>query len=306
MADNTKIEWTGATWTPVRARAWSIGNDGSGRERVGWHCEHVSEGCRHCYAEHINRRLGTGLDFRPDNLRREPMIGDSPHLEKAEIFLDEKMLTQPLRWRRPRPIFVCSMTDLFGRWVTDEMIDRVFAVMALCPRHTFQVLTKRAERMREYLRDDEVGLRQLRAAAELGLAPPGWREENQDAAHASAHLPLPNVWFGVSAEDQQRFDERVAQLGATPAALRFVSAEPLLGPIDCGNAFDDPPDGSPYGKIDWVIAGGESGPGARPMETAWAESLRDQCAAAGVAFFMKQMAKKAPIPPDLLIRQWPR
>src|SRR5258708_16196189 len=126
MADRSAIEWTDATWTPIRART----------DNVGWHCEHVSEGCRNCYAEGINRRLGTGLSFKP--------------ALKPALFLDEKMLLAPLKWKKPRTIFVCSMTDLFADFVRDEWIDRMFAVMALCPQHRFQVLTKRAQRMREY------------------------------------------------------------------------------------------------------------------------------------------------------------
>lgn len=133
MADRSKIEWTDASWTPIRARNVDTG-------KVGWHCEHVSEGCRHCYAEGINKRLGTGLSYKPG------LVGPGG----AEIFRDEKMLLAPVRWKRPRMIFVCSMTDLFAEFVSDEMIDRVFAVMALCPQHTFQVLTKRPKRMREW------------------------------------------------------------------------------------------------------------------------------------------------------------
>lgn len=132
MADNSAIEWTDATWNPVRARNLETG-------KVGWHCEHATTGCEFCYAEGFNKRLGTGLAFKPG------------HRADIEIFLDEAMLTQPLRWKKPRRIFVGSMTDLFADFVPDEFIDRMFAVMALAPQHTFQLLTKRAARMREYL-----------------------------------------------------------------------------------------------------------------------------------------------------------
>lgn len=138
MSEHSTIEWTDSTWSPIRARLKEkIGRKAKGS--LGWHCEHASEGCRNCYAEGFNRRLGTGLDFKPG------------HRDDVEIFLDEEMLLAPLRWKKPKIIFVCSMTDAFASFVRDEWLDRMFAVMALCPQHTFQVLTKRAERMREYI-----------------------------------------------------------------------------------------------------------------------------------------------------------
>jgi len=204
MGDKTKIEWTDATWNPVRARNLVTG-------KIGWHCEHESEGCRFCYAAGINRRLGTGLDFKPG------------HRKDIEVFLDEKMLLVPLRWKRPRTIFVCSMTDLFAGFVKDEWIDRMFAVMALCPQHRFQVLTKRAKRMREYSQI-------ISGGADAGLA----REfaNHRPMPNQTWNWPLPNVWLGVSAEDQERADKRIPDLLATPAAVRFVSLEPLLSSID--------------------------------------------------------------------------
>jgi protein gp37 len=135
MGDKTKIEWTDASWTPIRAATI----DG----KVGWHCEHASEGCRFCYAESINLRLGTGLPFKPG------------HAKDLKIYLDERMLTQPLRWKGPRKIFVCSMTDLFASFVPDAFIDRMFAAMALAPHHTFQILTKRPDRMLRYMSSRE-------------------------------------------------------------------------------------------------------------------------------------------------------
>ena len=311
MANRSKIEWTESTWTPIRARWFAPTNDGGSKERVGWHCEHVSEGCRNCYAEGINRRLGTGLDFKPGNLHRADRVGYANG--ESKVFLDEKMLLQPLRWSRPRRIFVCSMTDLFASFVPDEIIDRVFAVMSLCPQHILQVLTKRSGRMRAYLSDPNTPGRIARICVDLWIAKvvepdDNWPVDSVGPVDLPDDLvmrfwPLPNVWLGVSAEDQATADARVPELLATPAALRFVSAEPLLGPIDF---TDMDPDGKfrPYGAhgwsaiwrnnglgrawLDWIIVGGESGPGARPMHPDWARSIRDQCAVAGVAFHFKQ------------------
>ncbi|MCA0025512.1 MULTISPECIES: phage Gp37/Gp68 family protein [unclassified Mesorhizobium] len=292
MADKSAIEWTDATWTPIRARYWEIQKDGSGKERIGWHCEHASEGCRFCYAEGFNRRLGTGLDFKPGELFREEKRGYKNG--EVKLFLDEEMLTAPLRWKKPRMIFVCSMTDLFADFVPDEWIDRMFAVMARSRHHTFQVLTKRAARMRAYL-------------ARFKPDGQGWITPNgEDGYQSRAPLdpkrwPLPNVWLGVSAERQQEADERIPELLATPAAIRFVSAEPLLGPIDFYETSAAMPveghswkNGPILQGVDWIIAGGESGPSARPMHPAWARSIRDQCHAAGVSFFFKQWGEWAP------------
>lgn len=290
MGDKSKIEWTEASWTPIRARNKVTG-------KIGWHCEHATPGCEFCYAESMNKRLGTGLPFKPG------------HRKDIEIFLDEKMLTQPLRWSRGRVIFVCSMTDLFADFVPDEWIDRVFAVMALAPQHTFQVLTKRAERMHRHLRNEYGALE--------GRIFPHWQRLGLDRfGHAfkepqRLQLPLPNVWLGVSAEDQKRADERIPHLLQTPAAVRFISAEPLLGEINLQKIALGTSDATFYGHLeikhaaffmdalrgvnkgaipalDWIIVGGESGPNARPMHPDWARSIRDQCQAAGVRFFFKQ------------------
>ena len=160
MADGSKIEWCDSSWNPIRARNRETGG-------VGHYCVHVSEGCRNCYAERMQPRF------------RNPIRYAAQDREKVDLFLDEKTLTQPLHWRKPRHVFVCSMTDLFLDDHLDEWIDCVFAVMALAPQHVYQVLTKRPERMREYLTDTEVGMRHLCTAAELGLAPPRWRAEKQ-------------------------------------------------------------------------------------------------------------------------------
>lgn len=450
MGDRSAIEWTDSMWNPLRARNLATG-------KIGWHCEHVSEGCRYCYAEDINRRLGTHLDFKPG------------HRKDIEFFLDEKILTLPLRWKKPRMIFVNSMSDTFADFVTDEMIDRMFAVMALCPQYWFQVLTKRAKRMREYCCNEQTPYRVARAMDEIGalqsigqeeIKPingyPGyfvsshghiysekrgarrrlkpdagdqghlrvtlyrngdksyerilvhrlvleafvgpapapesqgrhidrnpennaasnlvwgdqeanWSDSKRhgtyrryskltveqaaeirhrfEAGESGASLgrafgisdtqarnigqgkqwavaaplewPLPNCWKGVSAEDQANADARIPDLLATPAAVRFVSLEPLLGEINLANFFGTmqiriPKKTVPIRKfdnettigtaierlggsitsnndgLDWVIVGGESGPKARGCLAAWKRSIRDQCAAASVAFFDKQ------------------
>ncbi|MDG4903162.1 phage Gp37/Gp68 family protein [Mesorhizobium sp. WSM4962] len=306
MADKSAIEWTDATWTPIRARVWEIQDDGSGKERIGWHCEHASEGCRFCYAEGFNRRLGTGRDFKPGELYREEKRGYNNG--EVKLFLDDEMLTAPLRWKKPRMVFVCSMTDLFADFVPDEWVDRVFAVMALAPQHTFQVLTKRAARMRMYVSGFECdGARRLNVADAAGRM-----MEDGDNAHdyvANLDWPLKNVWLGVSAERQQEADERIPQLLATPAAIRFVSAEPLLGPLDISKYLRPLCDRCPpwevpcrigcqhCARLDWVIVGGESGPEARPMHPAWARSLREQCANNRVSFFFKQWGAYRPLTP---------
>jgi protein gp37 len=249
----TKIEWTDETWNPVTG------------------CTKVSPGCDHCYAERIVERFKGKGAFE-------------------NVTLNEERLDAPLRWRKPRRVFVNSMSDLFHDSVPDEYIAKVFAVMALSPRHTFQVLTKRHARMRSLLGAHGFW-------AQVGLAALDLREIWLPAAGVSldAHA-LPNVWLGVSVEDQKWADIRVPALLDTPAAVRFLSCEPLLGPVDILHPYLVPgPDcacergGSVCDPtIDWVIAGGESGPGARPMHPDWARSLRDQCLAAGVPYFFKQ------------------
>jgi protein gp37 len=294
MGAQTGIEWTDATWTPIRARNRATG-------KVGWFCIHESEACRFCYAEVMNRRLGTGVDYK------------AQVLSQVDIFLDEAMLLAPLRWKKPRRIFVCSMTDLFADFVSDEFIDRMFAVMALTPQHTYQVLTKRPQRMREYCHtlgghheSDRVSLAMKKLHAETGYGANGaWYTAGDQGWHFA------NIWLGTSCEDQKAADARIPHLLATPAAIRFLSCEPLLGPIDLahvkevyvGESFQifnalDHPDTLNKGRcrqgIDWVIAGGESGPHARPMHPDWARLLRDQCAAADIPFFFKQWGEWMP------------
>jgi len=290
----TAIEWTDATWNAVRG------------------CTRVSRGCGGpgreggCYAETIAARFsGPGQPY--EGLARR--VGGEARWT-GKVALVETHLADPLRWRRPRRIFVNSMSDLFHEAVPDSWIDRIFAVMALAPQHTFQVLTKRPERMRAYLAQpfgdycDEFIERISDAAVALAGDP--------CAAHVEdATWPLPNVWFGVSVEDQAAANARIPALLGTAAAVRFLSCEPLLGPVDLMSviAADGPlgrfvpfnalsatnwVTGQPTPSLDWVIAGGESGPRARPMHPAWARGLRDQCSAAGVPFFFKQWGEWRP------------
>lgn len=306
MSDGTSIEWAalglgkGASWSPVRARNLVTRN-------IGWFCEKVSDGCSRCYAERLNRdRFGTMLPYKPG------------HRADVEIYLDEKTLLQPPHWRAPRGVFVCSMTDLFGDWVPDEWIDKILAVAALCPQHRFAVLTKRSARMRAYMSNSETKGR-IGAIVFVDKLRSGAADAESYRSQEGRLWPLPNVWLLVSAENQQRADERIPELLATPAAVRGVSIEPMLGPVDLRQISDrktfslDALDGTrcfPYdersfdergfvtawccrdddafSKLDWIIVGGESGPSARPMNPAWARDLRDQCAATGTAFHFKQ------------------
>jgi protein gp37 len=227
----------------------------------------------------------------------------------GNVKLVPELLDQPIRWRWPRRIFVNSMSDLFHDGVPDSFIDQVFAVMALCPHHIFQVLTKRPERMLKWFQREDLYERVLCQADKLRGSHPGKRLGEVGVSHP-ANMPLRNLWLGVSVENQAAADERVPLLLQTPAAVRFLSCEPLLGQIDLTNLD---PDGAfrPYGAhgwsaiwkgthigrpwIDWVIVGGESGQRARPMHPDWARSLRDQCHHANVPFFYKQWGAWVPI-----------
>ncbi|MCC7293655.1 MAG: phage Gp37/Gp68 family protein [Phycisphaerales bacterium] len=212
MATASSIEWTEMTWNPVTG------------------CSKVSEGCRHCYAERMARRLLA--------------MGNQRYRNGFEVTLHEDLIDLPRRMRQPRVIFVNSMSDLFHERVPAGFIRRVFETMKACPQHTFQVLTKRIQRLREL----------------------------------DAQLPWPaNVWMGVSIEDA-RVLHRLADLQACSASLRFLSCEPLIGPLES----------LPLDGIGWVIVGGESGPGARPMRRTWVESIRRQCRHQRAAFFFKQ------------------
>jgi len=270
----TKIEWTEHTWNPI----------------VG--CSVVSPGCTNCYAM---KKAGGRLRNTPayEELTEPTKAGP---VWNGTIRLLDSRLTQPLRWRKPRMIFVNSMGDLFHENVPYVWIDMVFAVMALSPRHTFQVLTKRAGRMRDYMNRYSTDHDGDWVGSPGGGTRDGIRKQmvRLGLYQGLDDWPLPNVWLGISAENQAAFDARARDLGATPAAIRFISFEPLLGEIDTGNAFDLAPDNSPYAPIDWAIVGGESGKNARPMHPDWARGIRDQCRAAGVPFFFKQWGEWGP------------
>jgi protein gp37 len=323
MPQKTSIEWTatvnadgtvspGFTSNLIRYR------DPSGK--AVWACAKTSPGCAHCYAESIAHRYNRGGPFT------------LPVVETVTPYFAEKEAAAILKSKAisGKRVFVGDMTDVFGEWVADELLDRMFAVFALRPDVTFQVLTKRAERMRDYIAGCvKDGFLSLRRAGEP------W--------------PLPNVWLGVSTENQKYADERIPLLLQTPAAVRFVSYEPALEGVDfrlCPHPDDrlgclrDPEEDSPVAciqcptgrhwingfdwtcyprgapsrncGIDWIICGGESGPKRRPMDLAWARSARDQCQQASVAFFLKQCEVNGKVtgelddmPEDLQVRDWP-
>ncbi len=191
---------------------------------------------------------------------------------------------------------------LFHDDVPFEFVDQVFAVMALCPQHSFQILTKRPARMLEYMNGLTAGA--MREAAKQLSGYPGADPWDLDDAIRFRAIPLPNVWLGVSAENQETFDDRVGLLGQVPAAVRFISIEPQMEAIDVGNAFDAPPEGSQYGPIHWVIVGGESGPGARPFDVAWGRDVVRQCQAAEVPVFFKQMGSRPQTRNDKVADVW--
>lgn len=278
MGDKSGISWTEATWNPI----------------VG--CSIVSPGCTNCYAMQQAARITRMNPASHYEGTTKEVNGNyvwTGVLKQAP----DHIATAPLRWKKPRLIFVNSMSDLFHESIPDEWIDRVMAVMTISQQHTFQVLTKRPQRMRSYLSAIT-------------------KERIQKMAYELSHcvqyegrwlfdLPLPNVWFGVSAEDQTRFNERQDDLINTPAAVRFVSYEPALGNIDICEAVgmwwnqtmnswegshSRPINRDKWGgkKIDWIIYGGESGPDFRPDQVRWAEGMMEQCKAAGIAFYYKQ------------------
>lgn len=318
----SKIEWTEDTWNPTTG------------------CDQVSPGCGQpmpgregkphgtCYAltlakrlqamENARAELGSTAPLRYQNdgdpRTSGPGFGFTMHPDRLDL---------PLRWQRPRRVFVNSMSDLFHAKASRVFLAQVFAVMSLAERHSFQVLTKRSLRMQRILTDPafEQTVREVRDRL---LAEPATPLSKADRARLTAEpmiWPLPNLWLGVSVEDQDRADERIPHLLATPAAIRWISAEPLLGPIDLlaagdgcyGHWLPDPPERDQWGGrvadgplcqahgihgctnrdpgcvfLDWVVVGGESGPGSRWMHPDWARQLRDQCTAAGVAFNFKQ------------------
>jgi protein gp37 len=256
----------------------------------------VSEGCRNCYAERVAFRFsGPGLPY-------EGLVTDDGKWS-GEVRFIEDALDQPLRWARPRRIFVNSMSDLFHEALDFEVAEAIFGVMAAAPRHTFQILTKRPKRMLEffqYLRKescawargvDDIPAMTAHRAWKLG----GDRNDKLDPFIAAARpWPLPNVWLGVSIENQRTADERIPLLLKAPAALRWVSAEPLVGPVDLRySSFNGADSLQSLAGINWVVTGGESGSEARPAHPGWFRALRDQCAEARVPFFFKQWGEWA-------------
>ena len=253
MSDTTGIEWTNATWNPVTG------------------CSKVSPGCAHCYAETLalTRLAGKpgypGLPWTPENAERNVVL----HPDRLDL---------PLYWRKPRRVFVNSMSDLFHERVPGEFIRDVFLTMAMAQEHTFQILTKRPTRMRFLLASNFT---------------PEWAT----GLFAVDFWPLPNVWLGTSIEND-RFVGRADALRATPAAVRFISAEPLLGPLPSLDLTG----------IDWLIVGGESGPGHRPMDPAWVRKLVHRADRAGCAVFVKQdsgarSGRQGRLPDDLWARK---
>ena len=274
----SKIEWTDRSdWNPIRG------------------CTRVSPGCGGpgphggCYAEAIAARFsdpGQAFHGFAERTKSGPRW-------TGKVEIQEDRLTLPLRWRKPARIFASSTSDIFHESLPDEAIDKIFAVMALAPHLTFQVVTKRSKRMREYL-SARNGMGNSAICRAINLIPARFGNR-----HGALEMPLPNVWLGTSVEDQARADERIPDLLATPAAVRFISAEPLLGPVKLRETLSE--DWLASGKsgerrgLNLVIVGGESGPKARPMHPDWARSLRNQCNAAGVPFFFKQWGEWAPV-----------
>jgi protein gp37 len=265
----TKIEWAEETWNPITG------------------CTKISEGCQHCYAERMAKRLRGRFGYPAD--------------EPFRVTLHPDRLEQPLRWRKPRRVFVCSMGDLFHDAVSYGFIDGVMRTIGICHLenrgHKFLILTKRPKRMLHYFTRGMFMLHDRKGQSNHG----GWADWNKDE-------PWSNLWLGVTVENQQRADERILILLQTPAAVRFVSMEPMLGSTDLGRACPcgyycdesvghvDHPFWTPGIKpgIGWVIVGGETGPSARPMHPDWVRSIRDQCMEAGVSFFFKQWGEWAP------------
>lgn len=268
----TSIEWTEQSWNPIAG------------------CNDKSPGCKNCYARTMTGRLEAMGSAKYAGLT---VLQGSHRVWTGKIAFDEKALLAPLRRKKPTRYFVNSMSDLFHHNVTDEMVDRIFAVMALCPQHTFLILTKRPDRMREYFRQGAA--RRLRT---LDLIV---RIRESDEFHDKTNFTglmniLPNVWLGTSTENQDTADDRIQYLLETPAAIRFISAEPLIGEIGMfaflrGKLRDEGlmALGTKLPGLDWVIVGGESGPGARPFHVEWARKIVKECQDAGVPVFVKQM-----------------
>ena len=278
----SKIEWTDKTWNPITG------------------CTKISAGCANCYAERMSKRLA-GLGGYP---KKDPF---RPGLEHPKQWL------KPCKWKKPRLIFVCSMGDLFHKDVSFDLVHKVLAVAINEPRHTFILLTKRPERMYEFITHYRHDGHHVFSDRVTPYNP----SRNKQAYLLLDHKqdwPLANLWLGGSAENQAALDARAPYVISTPSALWFMSLEPLIGPIDlrprpnpdtcivCGEG-PDAPHNHPFGYrnrgLDWIIVGGETGPGARPMHPEWVRKIRDQCAQAGIPFFFKSWGEYGPSGVDL-------
>jgi protein gp37 len=274
MAD-TSIEWADKSWNFIRAQRRAAADEvraGEPTGSKGWFCVRVSPGCENCYAASTNRFRGNGIDYKAQNARHVASL------------VDERTLMEPFRWRKSVGVFPCSMTDLWYEGHTDEMIDQGFAVMALARRHTFRVLTKRIERARDYLSNPETEKRVHELATKFYRFD-NWRDYGESAARWV--WPAPNIWIGTSIEDQRRCDERLGVLATTPAALRWVSFEPLLEPVVM------PPELARC--VNWGVVGGESRSGAasaRPFDAVWGLSLVGQLHLTGGLAFAKQLGSR--------------
>jgi len=293
----TGIEWTDATWNPMTG------------------CQKISEGCRWCYADTMAKRIQG--NYRKLEGEGKPIpAGIKRYRDGFAPAFHPDALGEPLRWMKPRRVFVCSMSDLFHTSFSFEQIAAVFGVMAACPQHQFQVLTKRVDRalkFYEWLQDrieyhggwcpggaaQVCFMEAMKYTSEISLG------QMMGEVDERVPWPLPNVWVGVTVENQRAADERIPLLLKVPAAVRFLSCEPLIGPVDLVETFEDVIGSLGAGRLcdtwtlhgnsmDWVIAGGESGPKARPSHPDWFRQLRDQCQAAGVAFFFKQWGRWHP------------
>ena len=267
----SKIEWTDRVWNPITG------------------CTKVSQGCKNCYAE-----------------REWPRLSANPktvYFGRAftDVLCHHERLEQPIRWRKPSRIFVNSMSDLFHPDVPTEFLNKVWATMILSPQHTFQILTKRPERMLEYVSSIPERAHEIAQASKHILNGKSWLDGDRTYGFVEAiaeFSPVQNIWLGVSAENQETANERISLLLKTPAAIRFVSIEPMLGAISLHEYYKEEEDScwsiwTDY--LDWVICGGESGSNARPMHPSWAKSLRDQCVAAEVPFMFKQWGEWYPL-----------
>ena len=311
MGDKSDIQWTDATANVV----------------VG--CSRVSDGCRHCYAESL---AATRLKHTERYKGRAPVTDGGKPQWTGNVRLAVNAIKQVIRWQKPRRIFLTAMGDPFHESLSNEQIAALFGLMAVCPQHTFQVLTKRAKRMREWF---VWAAEQIKLAGEDGSWTPFARElvELLDDAKLATRInedgiarapsdeawPLPNVWLGVSVENQDAANERIPELLAVPAAVHFLSCEPLIEAVDLANAAGDErceecgepvltdffrasqscgctiegPEPLACDRIDWVIVGGESGHNARPFDLAWARAIVKQCKYAGTAVFVKQLGLRA-------------